>query len=291
LALHVFKRRGAILMPGKLQPDDILDRIARTKRTELAKLRAEVPQSVLEKQVTPRTPGSFRKALTERRAGQQECVVIAEAKKASPSRGVLCADYDPVRIARGYERAGARALSVLTDKEFFQGSLDDLRKVKAAVSLPVLRKDFTLDEYHVYEAAAAGADAILLIGAILRSEEISDLHKVSKSLGLDALVEVHTADELKVAIAAGAEIIGVNNRNLKTFEVSLNTSLDLIDSIPDQCIAVSESGLRTAADLERLQAAGFDAFLIGERFMAEPDPGTALQQLLRGFPARNSVPN
>jgi len=274
-------------MAGQPQQDDILDRIARAKRVELEKLRDTVPQSALEQKVTPRDPGRFRSALLEQRAGQSGCAVIAESKKASPSRGVICADYDPVRIALGYERAGARAVSVLTDTEFFQGSLDDLRQVKAAVKIPILRKDFTLDEYHIYEAAAAGADAILLIVAILKPADIPNFMQLSKSLGMDALVEVHTAGELKIAADAGAEIIGVNNRDLKTFEVSLQTSLQLIAFIPDNCVAVSESGLRTAGDLERLRRAGFDAFLIGERFMSEKDPGAALEHLLSGVPARN----
>ncbi|MBI3933127.1 MAG: indole-3-glycerol phosphate synthase TrpC [Acidobacteria bacterium] len=277
-------------MASKPHPTDILERIARAKRAELEKLRAEIPQSSLEKKLTPRPAGAFRKALTERRAGAAECAVIAEIKKASPSRGVICADFDPVRIARGYERAGARAVSVLTEREFFQGSMEHLSQVKAAISLPILRKDFTLDEYHLFEAAAAGADAILLIVAILRPLEVSSYLRVSKNLGLDVLVEVHTAEELKVAVGAGAEIIGVNNRDLNTFEVSLKTSLDLIDSIPDQCVAVSESGLRTGQDLEQLRAAGFDAFLIGERFLSEQDPGAALEQLLSGLPARGSLP-
>ena len=265
--------------------ENILDRIARAKRAELDGLRAAVPQSVLEKQLTPRAPGRLRAALLEQRPGPAECAVIAESKKASPSKGVICQDYDAVCIASGYEKAGARAVSVLTDREFFQGSLDDLRRVRAAVSLPLLRKDFTLDDYHIYEAAAAGADAVLLIVAMLTPTKIAGLLRTSQSLGLDALVEVHTAEELKIAIGAGAEIIGVNNRNLRTFEVSLNTSLQLIDSIPDRSVAISESGLRTAGDLERLRRAGFDAFLIGERFMSESDPGAALGHLLRGVAA------
>jgi indole-3-glycerol phosphate synthase len=271
-------------------PQDILERIARAKRAELEKLRLAVPQSSLEKKLRPRTAGVFRNALTEQRTGLPNYAVIAEAKKASPSRGVLRTDYDAVRIARSYERAGARALSVLTDQEFFQGSLEDLRQVKAAVSLPVLRKDFTLDEYHLYEAAAAGADAILLIVSMLGSNELKNLLRVSRSLGLDALVEVHTAPELDSAMEAGAEIIGVNNRNLKTLEVTLKTSMELIDSIPDDSVAVSESGLRTGADLERLRAAGFDAFLIGERFMTEKDPGAALQNLLTEASPGSAVP-
>jgi len=278
-------------MAGQPPRQDILERIARAKRAELEKLRAAVPQSALEKKVTPRAPGRFRSALIERRGEQSEYAVIAELKKASPSRGVICADYDPVRIARGYERAGARAISVLTDVEFFQGSIDHLKQVRAAVSIPILRKDFTLDPYHVYEAAAAGADAVLLIVAILKPADLSNLLRLGHTLGLDALVEVHTAEELKIAAGAGAEIIGVNNRDLKTFEVSLNTSLDLIEYIPDNCVAVSESGLRDAGDLERLRAAGFDAFLIGERFLSEKDPGAALHLLLRGAAVRNSAPH
>ena len=277
-------------MTGKPQQDPILDRIVRAKCAELEIARAQIPQAALEKMVTPRAAGTFQKALVEKRDLRPGYAVIAELKRASPSRGVICKDYDPVRIARGYERAGARALSVLTDREFFQGSLDHLKQVKAAVSLPALRKDFTLDPYHVCEAAAAGADAILLIVAILKPAEISTLLRLGKSLGLDALVEVHTRPELEVALEAGAEMIGVNNRDLKTFEVSLNTSLELIEYIPDDIIAVSESGLRTTAELSRLRAAGFDAFLIGERFMSEPDPGAALQRMLSGAPSPESVP-
>jgi indole-3-glycerol phosphate synthase len=267
-----------------------LERIVQAKRAELEHLRAEVPQSDLESKVAPRPGGVFRNALLERREGQAELAVIAELKKASPSRGILCAgEYDPPAIARSYQHAGARALSVLTDKEFFQGSLDDLRRVKEATSLPVLRKDFTLTEYHVYEAAIAGADAILLIVAILQPAELTSLLRLSRSLGLDVLVEVHTSEELQVALDAGSDLIGVNNRNLKTFEVSLNTSFKLIDSIPDSIVAVSESGLRSAKDLEQLRAAGFDAFLIGERFMTEKDPGIALKTMLAGVGARVTV--
>ena len=258
----------------------ILERIVRAKRAELERTRAETPQSVLERIITPRSPGVFRKALRDHSGGKSEIAIIAELKQASPSRGVICANYDPQGIARGYQQAGARALSVLTDGEFFRGSLADLKLAKAAAGLPVLRKDFTIDEYHLYEAAAAGADAVLLIVAALKPAELARLNALSRTLGLDALVEVHTAEELQIAVDAGAEIIGVNNRDLKTFEVSIETSLRLAERIPDEAVAVSESGLRTGADLMRLRAAGFDAFLIGERFMAEPDPGAALAQLL-----------
>ena len=257
-----------------------LERIVGAKRAELERARAELPQSVLESRLAPRSPGAFRQALLDRPETQPELAVIAELKQASPSRGTLCDHYDPPAIARSYQQAGASALSVLTDREFFRGTLDDLREAKAASSLPVLRKDFTIAEYHLYEAAAAGADAVLLIVAILEPPELARLNSLSRALGLDALVEVHTADELRIALDAGAEFIGVNNRDLKTFEVSLDTSLRLIEGIPEEVVAVSESGLRTAGDLLRLRAAGFDAFLIGERFMTEPDPGAALGRLL-----------
>ena len=266
-----------------------LERIVQAKQIELADARSRVPQFILEKKVQPRPTGKFREALEVRGEGQPEYAIIAELKRASPSRGILCQHYNPVEIARGYQQAGARALSVLTDKEFFLGSLEHLEQVKAATSLPVLRKDFTLAEYHLYEAAAAGADAVLLIVAILQPAELDRLLRLSRELGLDVLVEVHTAEELRTALDAGSEIVGVNNRNLKTFAVSLETSVELIDRIPDKVIAVSESGLRTAEDLQRLRAAGFDAFLIGERFMAEPDPGAALERLLAGLATRTAL--
>jgi len=267
----------------------LLERIVRAKRVELKQAQQAVPQSVLERNIRPRSPGAFRQALLKRRAGSAETAIIAELKKASPSCGTLCPDYDPAAIARAYEQAGAHAFSVLTDKEFFGGSLEHLKQVRAAASLPILRKDFTLSEYHLYEAAAARADAVLLIVAILSPPQLKQLLEKSRALGLDALVEVHTEEELRLALDAGSEIIGVNNRNLKTFEVSLEVSLRLIDLIPDEVVAISESGLRSAQDLERLRSAGFDAFLIGERFMTEPDPGAALAQLLAAVRSRASV--
>lgn len=266
-----------------------LERIVRAKRAELEQTRTQVPQSVLEKLVSPRLPGAFRRALLARGDGQPDLAIIAELKQASPSRGTLCARYDPGTSARSYQQAGARALSVLTDREFFHGSLEHLRQAKAVISLPVLRKDFTLADYQVYEAAAAGADAVLLIAAILEPAELARLTALSRTLGLDALVEVHTAEELRVALDAGADLVGINNRNLRTFEVSLDVSFTLIDQIPEEVVAVSESGLRTAEDLQRLRAAGFDAFLIGERFMTEPDPGAALARLLSEATARAAV--
>jgi indole-3-glycerol phosphate synthase len=267
------------MTPAQSRPALWLDRIVQAKRRELEQLRRSVPQAALEKRIVPRERRIFRQALLDA-AAEREFAVIAEMKRASPSRGMLCASYDPVTIAQRYQASGAAALSVLTDREFFSGSLEDLRRVKASTALPVLRKDFILAPYHIYEAAAAGADAILLIAAILPPNELSALLQLSHSLGLDALVEVHNAAELEAALQAGSDCIGVNNRNLDTLEVSLNTSVELIDNIPDTVVSISESGIREAEDLTSLRAAGFDAFLIGERFMTETDPGTALRALL-----------
>jgi indole-3-glycerol phosphate synthase len=221
--------------------------------------------------------GTFRAALSA--TGRVN--VIAECKRRSPSRGVLRADYDPAAIARSYADAGAAAISVLTEPTFFDGSLDHLEAVRAAVTVPLLRKDFVISEYQLFEARAAGADAVLLIVAALTPGELSRLAGRAADLGLDALVEVHDADELSPAIDAGARIIGVNNRNLRTLEVNVRVSEELIERIPRDVIAVSESGLRTAADLERLRALGYRAFLIGERFMAAADPGAQLRELVQ----------
>lgn len=206
--------------------------------------------------------------------------VIAELKQASPSHGVLRSDYRPAEIARGYEAAKAAALSVLTEEDFFMGSLEHLRAARSATKLPVLRKDFILDEYQVYESAAAGADAVLLIVAALSDGDLRSLLELSELLRLAALVEVHTEGELDRALAAGAHIIGINNRNLKTLEVNLDTSIRLRPRIPSGCLCVSESGIKTAADLRRLADAGFNAVLIGERLTTMPDPGRELAALL-----------
>ena len=206
--------------------------------------------------------------------------VIAELKKASPSRGVLRADFDPVALAQSLAAAGAAALSVLTEEDFFQGSLTNLKTAREAASVPALRKDFLFDPWQVWEARSVGADSFLLITAILEDALLADLILLGRELGMEPLVEVHTRAELDRALASGARIIGVNNRDLRTFTVRLETSLELIASIPDDCIAVSESGLRSRADLDRLRAAGFDAFLIGEQLMQAPDPAAALGALL-----------
>ena len=213
--------------------------------------------------------------------------MIAETKRRSPSRGVLREDYDPVAIARGYAAAGAAAISVLTEPTFFDGSLDHLTAVRAAVDVPVLRKDFVISEYQLLEARAAGADAVLLIVAALRPAELKVLHDHARRHGLDVLVEAHDATELSIAIDAGARIIGVNNRNLRTLQVDVQASEALMALMPTDVIAVSESGLKTAADITRLKSLGYRAFLIGERFMTAADPGAALSELTGGA---SSVP-
>jgi indole-3-glycerol phosphate synthase len=207
--------------------------------------------------------------------------VIAEFKRRSPSKGTLREDLTPASAATAYEAAGATALSVLTEPEFFGGSLDDLRQARAATNLPALRKDFVIDPYQVWEAWIAGADAILLIVAALSAPELRTLLDTAREANLDALVEVHDADELARALEAGATLVGVNNRDLKTLAVSLETSFALAPRIPDDVVAVAESGIRTGEDVRRLRGAGFDAFLVGEHFMTAPDPGAALRELVR----------
>jgi indole-3-glycerol phosphate synthase len=226
-------------------------------------------------------PRDFAAAL--RRPGRN---VIAELKKASPSRGVLRPDFDAKTLGTSLAAAGAAALSVLTEEEFFQGSLTDLRHTRAAVSVPVLRKDFIFDPWQVWEARSVNADSFLLIAAILSDAQLAELLAVGRELAMEPLVEVHSPSELHRALSAGARIIGVNNRDLRTFVVRLETSFELIREIPRECIAVSESGLRSASDLARLHEAGFHAFLIGESLMQAPDPGAALRALLAAVPER-----
>ena len=256
---------------------DILARIVARKREELAAPRTTL--ETLEKRADLALAGrrDFRAALR----GHQPAI-IAEMKKASPSRGVLSHSFDPAGLAREYELGGAAALSVLTDQSFFQGSLADLRSAREAGSLPVLRKDFTVDEYHVVEAAAHGADAILLIAAILDDGQLRGLRELAVRYRMAALVEVHTEAELERALAAGADLIGVNNRDLKTFEVQLETSLRLAPGIPAGVLKVAESGIHSAADVRRLRDAGFDAFLVGEHLMQSAKPSEALRGLMSG---------
>jgi indole-3-glycerol phosphate synthase len=206
--------------------------------------------------------------------------IIAEIKKASPSKGTLVSDFDPRAIASSYQQGGAAALSVLTDEKHFSGSLADLEAARAAVRIPALRKDFTIDPYHVHQAAAHGADAILLIAAVLSEREMRDFRELAERYGMAALVEVHNDEELKPAIASGACIIGVNNRDLRTFEVSLDTAMRLAESIPAGAVRVAESGIHSPADVKRLQSAGYQAFLVGEHLMKSGDPAGALRALI-----------
>ncbi len=206
--------------------------------------------------------------------------IISEIKKASPSKGLLAPDFRPADLARQYEQGGAAAISVLTDREFFQGSLDDLRLARAACTLPVIRKDFTLTDYHVLEAAAVGADAILLIVAILDDEALRSLREMAESFGMAALVEAHNEQELDRAVGSGARIIGVNNRDLNTFQVSLETSERLAKRISADAIKVSESGIFSADDIQRLMNAGYDAFLVGEHLVKSGDAAKALRELV-----------
>ncbi|HML15449.1 MAG TPA: indole-3-glycerol phosphate synthase TrpC, partial [Bryobacteraceae bacterium] len=205
--------------------------------------------------------------------------IIAEIKQASPSKGVLSRDFDPAATAKAYASGGAAALSVLTDREFFLGCMADLERARAAVDIPVLRKDFTIDEVHVIEAAAHGADAILLIATVLDESSMRRFRELASTFGMAALVEVHDAAELDAGVASGAEMIGVNNRDLRTFEVRLETSLRLAEKIPTAVLKISESGIHTSDDVRRLARAGYDAFLVGEHLMKSEDPAAALRAL------------
>lgn len=261
---------------------DVLSEIIAKKRERLLAARELVPLAQIQHLAIEARSSAVPHALSNalHRDGMN---VIAEFKRRSPSKGIIRPDADLLQIVKGYEAGGAAAISVLTEEDYFSGSLDDLRVVRAAVRLPVLRKDFVFDEYQVYESAAAGADAILLIVAALDDELLLGLRRLAEhTLGLDALVEVHTRDEMKRAIACDARLIGVNNRDLRTFEVSLETSLALAREAPRDTLLVSESGLRTGDDLRRLHAAGYRGFLIGETFMRAPDPQQALQNVLNG---------
>ena len=213
-------------------------------------------------------------------ARQGRVNVIAEHKRRSPSRGAIREDLRPADVARAYEAGGAAALSVLTDEDFFGGRLEHLEEARAATALPALRKDFVIDPWQVWEARAAGADAVLLIVAALDDAELAGLLTETREAGADALVEVHDRDELDRALAAGARVVGVNSRDLRSLAVSLDTAVALAPGIPDDVVAVAESGIRTGADVRRLRDAGFDAFLVGEHLMASPDPGAALKRLL-----------
>lgn len=256
---------------------NILDKIVAYKREFLARCMAQTPfEKMAQLAEDALEPPSFFDGLID----GDDIAVIAEVKKASPSKGVIRGDFDAVGIAKVYVENGASALSVLTDEKFFQGSVDYLTQISIVVDRPVLRKDFTIDPYQIYEARAIGASAVLLIVSILTHEELSSFIATSRALGLDALVEVHEWEELMVALDAGAEVIGINNRNLKTFDTSLDTTYGLIDHIPDDVLTVSESGIYTREDIVALRDAGADAVLVGESLMREPDIAAKLQELI-----------
>ncbi len=258
---------------------DILKKILRRKVEEIARRRARVPQPVLQERAAAQPPARGFAGRIACRVGQGRTAVIAEIKKASPSKGVLRSDFDPAGIARAYEQAGAACLSVLTDKDFFQGDERFLQQARAACALPVLRKDFIIDPYQVYESRCIGADCILLIVAALDDERLKMLAVLAQELGLDVLVEVHDRSELERALALPVTLVGINNRDLHSFETRLETTLALLPHIPDDRVVVTESGILEPAHVAMMEAAGVHAFLVGEAFMRAPDPGVALRHL------------
>jgi indole-3-glycerol phosphate synthase len=264
-------------METSSRSQNILHRIVEARLASIAHRKRVLPEVALRIAVEGKVaaPRDFAGALSP----ANKINIISELKKASPSRGVIRQEYAPAVLAASLEEAGASALSVLTEEDFFSGSLADLKEASKVTKIPVLRKDFILDPWQVWEARAAGADSFLLITAILDDANLRELLELGRSLKMEALVEVHSREELERALAAGARIIGVNNRDLRDFQVHLETSLELADAIPEDCIAVSESGLRSHDDLVRLRRAGFDAFLIGEQVMQSADPAAALRVL------------
>jgi len=256
----------------------ILDEIVRVRRADLAAAKRCAPLRALEEK--PAYSAPRRDFFGRVRDGRP--AVVAEIKKASPSRSVIRADFDPVAIAHAYEAAGAAAISVLTEERYFKGGLTDLSAVRGAVDLPLLRKDFVIDPYQVVEGRAWGADAVLLIAAVLDDVALGELLAAAAQCGLGALVEVHTEAELERVASAGAKMIGVNNRNLQTFETTLATAERLRPLVPEGAVPVAESGIRGADDVERLRKAGYEAFLIGETLMRAPDPGKKLKELVGG---------
>ena len=263
-------------MSAHANTSTVLDRILEARRAEVERRKSVLPETALKYGVAAASPvRDFAAALS-----CDALNVIAELKPASPSRGVIRDPFDAPALAKALESAGAAALSVLTEGEFFGGSLKNMRDARKQAALPVLRKDFIFDPWQVWEARANDADSFLLIVAALSDARISELISLGRELKMEPLVEVHTGQELDRALAAGARILGVNNRDLKTLTVRVDTSYELVEKIPDDCLAVAESGLRTYDDLKHLRAAGFDAFLIGEHLMLSPDPGAALRELL-----------
>lgn len=260
---------------------DILKKILQRKREEISERSASVSQDALLNEAKQASPvRGFINAIQSKLANNQSAV-IAEIKKASPSKGVIRENFDPAAIAESYERGGAACLSVLTDVDFFQGSDDYLKQARSACSLPVIRKDFIIDSYQVVEARVIGADCILLIVAALEDDQMQSLFSQAKSLGMDVLVEVHDREELGRALKLDAKLIGINNRNLRTFETRLETTLDLLQTIPDDCIVVTESAIHTREDVELMRNNNVNAFLVGEAFMRADEPGEKLAELFQ----------
>jgi indole-3-glycerol phosphate synthase len=257
----------------------ILERIVAATRARVAEARRGADLRELERRAERHAPRGFRRALAEK--SREGVAVIAELKKASPSKGLIRAEFHPVELARELEAAGAAALSVLTDEEFFQGSLGNLREASGAVSIPCLRKDFIVDEFQLVEARANAADAVLLIVAALPAEEVGALAARARQHGLDVLCEVHDGEELRRALDAGCDLVGVNTRDLRTFQVDLETAFALAAKFPADVVRVAESGIHCAEDVARLRAAGYDAFLVGESLMRASAPGDALRELMR----------
>lgn len=257
----------------------ILDKILATKmqeNTERSKTHSLAQLQELAQNASP--VRGFLKSL-QTKIAQNQPAIIAEIKKASPSRGVIRANFNPPEIAQQYEQAGAACLSVLTDEQYFQGATEYLQAARAACALPVIRKDFIIDPYQVYEARAMGADCVLLIVSALTDEQLQSLYALSTQLGMDVLIEVHDLEELKRTLPLNAPLIGINNRNLKTFETRLNTTLELLPFVPEGVVLVTESGIHTRADVKLMRDHQVNSFLVGEAFMKQPDPGVALQQL------------
>ena len=255
-----------------------LDQIVAATRRRVADAKGSSDLRLLEKQAEQHVPRGFQRALAAK--SQSGPAIIAELKKASPSRGLIRPDFEPEGLAKEVAAAGAAALSVLTDEEFFQGSLENLQRASASVKLPCLQKDFIVDEFQLVQARASCADAILLIVAVLSPTELTALCKKSRALGLDVLCEAHNEEELRRAMDAGSNLIGVNNRDLRTFKVDVQTALRLAELIPQDVVSVAESGIGSGADIARLRAAGYKAFLIGESLMKAGSPGKALKSLL-----------
>jgi indole-3-glycerol phosphate synthase len=257
----------------------ILQRIVEVKRAEIAERQRQTPLSVLRQRLAD-APSVRPFAQALKRRPHERLHLIAELKKASPSKGVFRSDFDPEALLHAYENSPASALSILTDEPFFQGSLDALRLARRRTTKPLLRKDFLIDAYQLYEARVNGADAVLLIVAALTKEALRDLLALARELGMDALVEVHTEVELETALSVGATLIGINNRNLQTFAVDLATTLRLRPLIPDGCVIVSESGIETREQVRMLEEAGVDAILVGETLVRSPDPIAKAKELL-----------